>query len=340
MTSASRSRRCSTASRATRSPRRSPSTAPGCRAFADSWGYKIEAYDAIPYNVAILVRHGVLTTINSDDDGRARRLNIDAAKMVRYGALTEDEALKIITYNGAVQLGLENRVGSIEVGKEADVVLWNAHPLSVYASPDYTFIDGELFFSKAMDAEHRASARRRAHRAREGRTESGPERPRRRRWPRWCRDSPCHALEGEPLMRGLIPVCHDERGRRRCSRPRRSRPNWAPSIRVPARRGRSRSAMRESSRSAVPEIANGTLVISGGKITAVGANAGDSRRRAGDRRHRPLGLSGNDGRRQRDRALGDSAGRQRHDGCERGRARSTRRRGRSTASIRTAPSSA
>ncbi|MBP6444090.1 MAG: amidohydrolase family protein, partial [Gemmatimonadales bacterium] len=129
----------------------------GLSTFADSWGYKIEAYDAIPYNVAILVRHGVLTTINSDDDGRARRLNIDAAKMVRYGALTEDEALRIITYNGAVQLGLENRVGSIEVGKEADVVLWNAHPLSVYASPDYTFIDGELFFSKAMDAEQRAA---------------------------------------------------------------------------------------------------------------------------------------------------------------------------------------
>ncbi len=129
----------------------------GLSTFADSWGYKIEAYDAIPYNVAILMRHGVVTTINSDDDGRARRLNIDAAKMVRYGALTEDEALRIITYNGAVQLGLETRVGSIEVGKEADVVLWNAHPLSVYASPDYTFIDGELYFSKAMDAERRAA---------------------------------------------------------------------------------------------------------------------------------------------------------------------------------------
>jgi imidazolonepropionase-like amidohydrolase len=128
----------------------------GLSSFADSWGYKIEAYDAIPYNVAILVRHGVLTTINSDDDGRARRLNIDAAKMMRYGGLTEEEALKIITYNGAVQLGLEARVGSIEVGKEADVVLWNAHPLSVYASPDYTFIDGELFFSKERDAQLRA----------------------------------------------------------------------------------------------------------------------------------------------------------------------------------------
>ena len=128
----------------------------GLSSFADSWGYKIEAYDAIPYNVAILVRHGVLTTLNSDDDGRARRLNIDAAKMMRYGALTEEEALKIITYNGAVQLGLEARVGSIEVGKEADVVLWNAHPLSVYASPDFTFIDGELFFSKERDVQLRA----------------------------------------------------------------------------------------------------------------------------------------------------------------------------------------
>ena len=102
------------------------------------------------------MRHGVLTTLNSDDDGRARRLNIDAAKMMRYGGLTEEEALKIITYNGAVQLGLEARVGSIEVGKEADVVLWNAHPLSVYASPDFTFIDGELFFSKERDVQLRA----------------------------------------------------------------------------------------------------------------------------------------------------------------------------------------
>ena len=81
----------------------------GLSTFADEWSYKIEAYDAIPYNVAILMRHGVVATVNSDSDERARRLNIDAAKMMRYGGLTEDEALKTITYNGAVQLGVQDK---------------------------------------------------------------------------------------------------------------------------------------------------------------------------------------------------------------------------------------
>jgi imidazolonepropionase-like amidohydrolase len=128
----------------------------GASSFADSWSYKIEAYDAIPYNNAIMMRHGVLQTINSDSDERVRRLNIDAAKLVRYGGLTEEEALKTITYNGALQLGVANRVGSIEVGKDADIAIWNAHPLSVYASADYTFIDGEVFFDKQSDQAKRA----------------------------------------------------------------------------------------------------------------------------------------------------------------------------------------
>ena len=123
----------------------------GVSTFADSWSYKIEAYDAIPYNVAILLRHGVVTTINSDSDERVRRLNIDAAKMMKYGGLSEEEALKIITYNGAWQLGVQDRVGSIEVGKDADVAIWNAHPLSVYANVETTFIDGEIFFDKKRD---------------------------------------------------------------------------------------------------------------------------------------------------------------------------------------------
>ena len=128
----------------------------GASSFADSWSYKIEAYDAIPYNNAIMMRHGVLQTINSDSDERVRRLNVDAAKMVRYGGMTEDEALKTITYNGALQLGVGNRVGSIEIGKDADIAIWNAHPLSVYASPDYTFIDGEIFFDRQLDQQKRA----------------------------------------------------------------------------------------------------------------------------------------------------------------------------------------
>jgi imidazolonepropionase-like amidohydrolase len=127
----------------------------GLSTFADEWSYKVEAYDAIPYNTAILMHHGVVTTVNSDSDERARRLNIDAAKMMRYGGLTEDEALKTITYNGAVQLGVEKRVGSIEVGKDADVVIWNGDPLSVYSSAETTFIDGEIFFDKKRDLAQR-----------------------------------------------------------------------------------------------------------------------------------------------------------------------------------------
>jgi imidazolonepropionase-like amidohydrolase len=135
----------------------------GLSSFADEWSYKIEAYDAIPYNVAILMRHGVVATVNSDSDERIRRLNIDAAKMMRYGGLTEDEALKTITYNGALQLGVQNKVGSIEVGKDADIAIWNAHPLSVYASVDKTFIDGEVFWDRVKDKQMRdAMAKERA----------------------------------------------------------------------------------------------------------------------------------------------------------------------------------
>jgi imidazolonepropionase-like amidohydrolase len=127
----------------------------GLSSFADEWSYKIEAYDAIPYNVAILMRHGVVATINSDSDERVRRLNIDAAKLMRYGGLTEDEALSTITINGAKQLGVSDKVGSIEVGKDADLGLWNNHPLSVYANVDKVFIDGKVFFDRQQDLAQR-----------------------------------------------------------------------------------------------------------------------------------------------------------------------------------------
>jgi imidazolonepropionase-like amidohydrolase len=127
----------------------------GGSAFADFWGYKMEAYDAIPYNAAIMTRHGVVVSINSDSDERARRLNIDAAKMMRYGGLTEEEALKLVTLNPAIQLGIDSRVGTIDVGKDADVAIWNAHPLSVYARVEQTFVDGELVFDRQADIARR-----------------------------------------------------------------------------------------------------------------------------------------------------------------------------------------
>jgi len=127
----------------------------GASTFADFWGYKMEAYDAIPHNTAIMTRHGVIVSVNSDSDERARRLNIDAAKMMRYGGLTEEEALKTITLNPAIQLGIDSRTGSIDVGKDADVVVWSAHPLSVYSHAMQTFVEGELLFDRQADIARR-----------------------------------------------------------------------------------------------------------------------------------------------------------------------------------------
>src|SRR5919112_3764403 len=128
----------------------------GASIFADSWGYKIEAYDAIPHNAAIMTRAGVVVSMNSDSDERARRLNLDAAKMMKYGDLSEQEALRTITLNPAIQLGIQDRVGSIDVGKDADLSIWNGNPLSVYSRVETTFIDGEVFFDREQDIANRA----------------------------------------------------------------------------------------------------------------------------------------------------------------------------------------
>jgi imidazolonepropionase-like amidohydrolase len=132
----------------------------GASAFADFWAYKLEAYDAIPYNVAIMTRAGVVSSVNSDDAGRARRLNIEAAKMMKYGGLNEQEALRLVTLNPAIQLGIDKITGSIDVGKDADLVIWNAHPFSVYSRVDQTYVDGELFFDREQDIKNRAALQR------------------------------------------------------------------------------------------------------------------------------------------------------------------------------------
>ena len=127
----------------------------GASIFADSWGYKIEAYDAIPYNAAIMTRAGVVVSMNSDSDERARRLNIEAAKAMHWGDLTEEQALKLVTLNPAIQLGIQERVGSIDVGKDADIAIWNGHPFSIYSRVDTTFVDGEVFFDREKDLARR-----------------------------------------------------------------------------------------------------------------------------------------------------------------------------------------
>ena len=128
----------------------------GASTFSDWWAYKVEAYEAIPYNAAIMAKRGVIVSINSDDANEARHLNQEAAKMMKYGGLTEDEALRLVTINPAIQLGVEKRVGSIEQGKDADLVVYNHHPLSVYAIAQKVFIDGHLYFDREKDLAQRA----------------------------------------------------------------------------------------------------------------------------------------------------------------------------------------
>ncbi|HYJ90124.1 MAG TPA: amidohydrolase [Pyrinomonadaceae bacterium] len=128
----------------------------GVSIFTDSWSYKLEAYDAIPYNAYLLWKAGVVVSINSDSDERMRRLNLDAAKVEKYGGVPEEEALKMITLNPAKQLGIDKRTGSIEVGKDGDVVIWNTHPFSVYSHPEITMIEGEVYFDRTKDIQVRA----------------------------------------------------------------------------------------------------------------------------------------------------------------------------------------
>ncbi len=123
--------------------------------FSDWWAYKFEVYEAIPHNAALLHRRGIPVAINSDDAEMARRLNQEAAKTVKYGGLSEADAWKTVTLNPAKMLRLDRQLGSIEVGKDADLVLWNAHPLSIYAKPEQTWVDGRLMFSLERDAELR-----------------------------------------------------------------------------------------------------------------------------------------------------------------------------------------
>ncbi len=119
--------------------------------FADWWAYKNEVMEAIPYNVAILTKVGVNTSVNSDDAEMARRLNQEAAKSIKYGGLTEVQALKLATLNPAKMLHIDDKVGSIKVGKDADVVLWTDNPLSIYAKVDKTLIDGKIYFDREQN---------------------------------------------------------------------------------------------------------------------------------------------------------------------------------------------
>ena len=144
----------------------------GASTFSDWWAYKVEAEDAIPYNPALMHRRGVLVSVNSDSAEHARRLNTEAAKAIHWGGLSEDEAFALVTINPAKQLRIDDRVGSLEVGKDADVVIWNNHPLSTYAIADRVYIDGQQYYDRLEEDKRLTDAQSEKTRlaAAEGRT--------------------------------------------------------------------------------------------------------------------------------------------------------------------------
>jgi len=123
--------------------------------FSDWWAYKLEVQDAIPQNAALMQRVGLNVCINSDDAEMARRLNQEAAKSVKYGGISEEDAFKMVTLNPAKALHVDDKTGSIKVGKDADLVLWSDNPLSIYAKALYTIVDGTIYFDREKDKELR-----------------------------------------------------------------------------------------------------------------------------------------------------------------------------------------
>lgn len=151
----------------------------GASCFSDWWAYKFEVYDAIPYNGALMVQAGVVTSFNSDSNELARRLNSESAKAVKYGGLSEEEALKLVTINPARQMGMDRYVGTLEAGKDGDFVIWSGHPLSTYTRCEQTWIDGRKYFDIAEDLvmrnqqqEERAQLIQKALKAAEGSDDS------------------------------------------------------------------------------------------------------------------------------------------------------------------------
>jgi imidazolonepropionase-like amidohydrolase len=123
--------------------------------FSDWWNYKMEVLDAIPYNATIMQRAGVLVAINSDDAEMARHLNHEAGKSIKYGGMSEEEALKMVTLNPAIMMHVADKTGSIKTGKDADVVLWSDHPLSIYSKALYTVVDGIVYYDRIKDEQMR-----------------------------------------------------------------------------------------------------------------------------------------------------------------------------------------
>ena len=267
----------------------------GGSTFSDWWAYKVEAVDAIPHNAAIMTRKGVLVSINSDSAEHARRLNTEAAKTMKWGGMSEDEAFAMVTINPAKQLRIDNRVGSLEVGKDADVVIWNHHPLSSYAIVERVYIDGTVYYDrKGEEGRLTALKKEKSSLAAAERTGTRPATTTPQENPR------ATGRDGE------------------VERATRDRADREPTTTVPSRRQRAATAMSQAGNSAGadreaggragsgavvaitnatihpvtrPDIERGTIIIRGAKIEAIGAGIpvppGAQDRRRGRRRRLP-----------------------------------------------------
>jgi imidazolonepropionase-like amidohydrolase len=235
----------------------------GASTFSDWWGYKIEAVDAIPYNAAIMVKKGVVVSVNSDSAEHARRLNTEAAKSMKWGGLTEDEAMALVTINPAKQLRIDTRVGSLEVGKDADVVVWNHHPLSSYAIAEQVYIDGTVYYDR------KAEERRLTELKKEKSDLAAAERAGTRTPTADPQERPKIATERSASNGG--PRVDDER--QQATGTSGQTTGGIPS-RVTVQTGGTALAITNATIHPVtrPVIDRGTIVIRGGKIEAVGAN--------------------------------------------------------------------
>jgi imidazolonepropionase-like amidohydrolase len=249
----------------------------GASTWSDWWGFKIEAYDGTPYNAAIMTRKGVVVSINSDSAEEARHLNQEAAKCTKYGGLSESEALALVTLNPAKQLGIDHWVGSIDPGKDADLVLYNHHPFSPMALPQKVFIDGLVYFDREKDRDRREQLEETRRRLREEDERFGT--------PRGPRVRPADSFTAEDAedAEGRGGDNHLERSE---GSPFRSLLNLPGSgfpsfFRISASSAVNRKpadeiyAIRNARIYPVSGavIENGTVVVEDGRIAAVGANA-------------------------------------------------------------------
>jgi N-acetylglucosamine-6-phosphate deacetylase len=164
----------------------------GASTFSDWWAYKFEVYDAIPYNGALMHDATVVVSYNSDSDEQARRLNTEAAKAVKYGGVSQEEALKFVTLNPAKQLRIDNRVGSLEPGKDADFVIWSGSPLSTYSICEQTWVDGKKYFDRVDRKMNEEVQRERAVLIQKILAEKKPEGEKKPESPRPRRGYSCH----------------------------------------------------------------------------------------------------------------------------------------------------